>query len=232
MTNLVQDRLEVQQMDNKAGIKILPVQQKVIAYTSSLMLREFFAQAPALADIIRHRYQEVRIPLEEQTFFIDYPDPLNFVAVIHEESPDTVVTLPILMRVAHSSPRFTLRILRDTDDLSLIAALVDEFDLNNDLVEIDLPLLLIFDEEWNYQGHWGPHPQAAEPYLDSWFEQHQEYVSLAEDETLAGHDQYLALLDQLTHEMRVWYNSGLNGACAQEIRELLASFVEEVEAEE
>lgn len=68
MTNLVQDRLEVQKMDNTSGIKILPVQQKVIAYTSSLMLREFFAQAPALADIIRHRYQEVRIPLEEQTF--------------------------------------------------------------------------------------------------------------------------------------------------------------------
>ncbi len=74
---------------------------------------------------------------------------------------------------------------------------MDEFELNNDLVEIDLPLLLIFDEEWNYQGHWGPHPQAAEPYLDGWFEQHQEYVSLAEDETPSGHVQYLALLEQL-----------------------------------
>jgi len=232
MTNLVQNLVEVQTSDNKPLIKILPVQQKVIAYTSSLMLREFFAQAPVLADAVRHRYQEVRIPLEAQTFFINYPDPLNFIAVVHEESPDTVITLPILMRVAHSSPRFTLRVLSDTDDLSLIAALVDEFELNNDLVEIDLPLLLIFDDEWNYQGHWGPHPQAAEPYLDGWFEQHQEYVSLAEDETAAGHKQYLALLEQLTHEMRVWYNSGLNAACVQEIRELLAGFVEEVEVEE
>ncbi len=38
--------------------------------------------------------------------------------------------------------------------------------------------------------------------------------------------------NSLTHEMRVWYNSGLNGACVQEIRELLASFVEETEVEE
>ncbi|MDQ3249246.1 MAG: thioredoxin family protein [Chloroflexota bacterium] len=213
-------------------ITFLPLNQKAFVFTTSPTVREFLEQSPVLAPAIRQRYAEVRIPLIDQTFFVTYPDNLNFIVLLHEESPETIVVFPILMRIANSSPRFTLRILRDDDPLGLLATLVDEFDFTTDLADIDLPLLLIFDEEWNFQGHWGPHPQAAEPYLDQWFEQHPTYATLAEDESVAGHIDYAALLDELTHTMRVWYNSGLNRACVHEIHELLASFIDEGELAE
>ena len=214
------------------GVKTLPVQQKAVAFTSSLTLQEFLELSPAVAPFLKQRCQEIRLPLADQTFFVSYPDVLNFIVLVNEESPDTWVVLPILARIARSSPRFTMRLLRDSDNLAQVAALVDELDLTTNLAEIDLPLLLIFDEDWNFQGQWGPHPQEAERYLEEWFEDHPEYETLAEADTPYDQENYAALLEELTQEMRVWYNTDLNQACAQEVHELLASFLDETELEE
>jgi hypothetical protein len=138
----------------------------------------------------------------------------------------------VLVAIATSSPRFTLQVVRDTDDLTGLDRLVEELDLAGAVNELDLPLLLLFDEEWNYQGQWGPHPQEAEHQLDEWFGQHPDYETLAESETAAAQASYAALLDQLTHEMRVWYNSGLNTACVREVRQLLAGLLDDEAVDE
>ena len=114
----------------------------------------------------------------------------------------------------------------------VLATLAEELDLNENLAELDLPLLLIFDEDWEFQGQWGPHPQEAERYLEEWFERNPAYETLAEADTPVAQKNYAALLEELTHEMRVWYNTDLNYACAQEVHELLASLIEEGEPEE
>jgi hypothetical protein len=223
---------QAQQPSSAPSITSLLIQQKALAFTSSLTFREFLEKSPTVAPLIRRRYHEIRIPLAEQTFFLTYPDTLNFIVLVSEESPDTLVVLPILVRMAAASPHFWLGILRDNDNLSMLDALIDEIDFNEDLGDIDLPLLLVFDEEWNFQGQWGPHPQEAERHLEEWFEHHPEYAKLAEDDTVAAQKTYAILLDQLTHEMRAWYNSDLNRACFQEIRELLAGLLEETELDD
>ena len=138
----------------QSAIKLLPVHQKALALTSCLTIQEFLGSSPAVAPLLLRRYHEIRIPLAEQTFFLTYPDVLHFIVVVNEESPDTLVVLPILMRLAAASPRFQLGILREYDDFSLLDGVVDEIDFQEDLGEIDLPLLLIFDEEWDFQGQW------------------------------------------------------------------------------
>ncbi len=223
---------QAQQASREPGPTSLLIQQKALAFTSSLTFREFLEKSPTVAPFLRRRYAEIRIPLAEQTFFLTYPDILNFIVLVSEENPDTLVVLPILVRMAAASPHFWLGILRDTDDLSMLDALIDEIDFNEDLGDIDLPLLLVFDEEWNFQGQWGPHPQEAERYLEAWFEHHPEYAKLAEDDTVVAQQTYAILLDQLTHQMRAWYNSDLNRVCFQEIRELLTGLLEETEADE
>ena len=152
---------QVQKLASEPTVKTLLVQQKALAFTSSLTFREFLEKSPALAPLLRGRHQEIRIPLAEQTFFLTYPDILNFIVLVNEESPDTLVVLPILVRMAAASPHFWLGILRDNDDLTMLDGLIDEIDFAEDLGELDLPLLLVFDEEWNFQGQWGPHPQEA-----------------------------------------------------------------------
>jgi hypothetical protein len=207
--------------------KVLTLPPKAIAGHIGPTFREFLANAPALAPMLQTRAHEIRIPWDTQDFLINYPDVLHWVIVLSEETPETVVVVPILVRIAQLSSRFTLQIMRDSEAQNLLGGLATELELNGDLSEVDLPLLLIFDEEWEFQSQWGPHPEAAERYLDEWFGRHPEYETLAESEALADQETYNALLDKLTHEMRVWYNSGLNKACIREIHTLLASLLDE-----
>ena len=206
--------------------KPLPVQQKAFTITSGFTFSEFIQHFSGDRALLRSRVGEVRVPPAIQEAIVTYPDILNLLLLVNEDAPETIIILPIIVRLAQLSSRVVLRILRDTDDLTLLAGAVEDLDLE----EIDLPLLLIFDEEWSWQAQWGPQPAAAEAYLESWLETHNEFEALAEDETVAGQITYARLSHLLLHEMRVWYNSGLNQACIQEIYELLGTLREDEEA--
>ena len=218
-------------MTEQPEFLILPVQQKIFAFTTGRTAAEFLEETPSLAKLVRQRLQEIRIPATIQDYFVSYPDNLNFALLVSEDAPETPIILPLWMRIVQLSSRFSLRIFRDTDTLTMLNQLIEEVDLNEDLGELELPLCLLFDEEWNYQTQWGPHPQSAEPFLDRWFEQHSEYEALAEDETSEAQRKYALLINDLIYQMRVWYNSDLDQAAMQEIRDLLASLREEEERE-
>ncbi len=172
------------------------------------------------------RLDEVRLPPGQQEFLLNYPDILNFVMLVSDDAPETAVIVPIVQRITATSPRLTLRIIRDTDDLTMLESAVDDL-VTDDETGLDLPLLFLFDEEWNYQAQWGPQPEKAEAYLDQWLEQHPTYESFAESEDLEEQDLYWQLTDQLLYEMRVWYNSGLDKECIRELSELLATLVDD-----
>lgn len=226
--NTVQDTVNAA----TAAVKVLPVRNKSMATFVSQSFEDFLATAPALEGAIRRRLLEIRISPADQDFFVYYPDVLNFFLLLSEESPETVVVAPILVRLAQCSPRFTLSVLRDSDDLTSLDRIVDELDLVSALSEIELPLLLVFDEEWNFQCSWSGHPQQADRNLEEWFARHPEYDLLAESDAPADEAQFGVLLEKLTHEMRVWYNSGLNEACIAEVRALLAALLEDDTAED
>lgn len=216
-------------MTEQPEFLILPVQQKIFAFTGGLTAAEFLEATPSLAKLVRQRQQEILIPTPIQDYFVNYPDQLNFALLVSEEAPETPIILPLWMRIEKLSSRLSLRVFRDTDNLNLLNQLLDEIDLNEELGELELPICLLFDEEWNYQTQWGPHPQSAEPFLDRWFEQHGEYEALADDETPEAQRKYAQLINDLIYQMRVWYNSELDGAAIQEIRDLLASLREDEE---
>ena len=96
----------------------------------------------------------------------------------------------------------------------------------------DLPLLLIFDDEWRYVDQWGPHPEAIDPYLDEWLAAHPDFEALADDDSSDESATYAALLAELTYAMRLWYNTTLNQACAVEVRDLLTSSDDEADADD
>jgi len=173
----------------------------------------------------------VRIPTPLQDYFINYPEQLNFALLISEDAPETAMILPLWMRITQLSPRFALRIFRDTDNLNLLNQLLEEVDLLEEVGELELPLCFLFDEEWNQQSQWGPHAQAAEPYFDQWFEQNSDYETLADDEAPEAQRRYAALINDLIYQMRVWYNSELDRATFQEIRDLFAALRDEEETD-
>jgi hypothetical protein len=197
---------------------------KVLAFSRALRYSEFVKRSPRFARLLRTRYDETRLGPAVQLAAVAFPETLNILALISEEDPDTLAVLPIIARLADAGPRLQLRILCDEDDLSPLATLAPDLDLATLIDEWDLPQFLCFDEDWYQQAQWGPRPGSADVQVEKWLEAHPEYETLAEDDTAEGRDRYLALVDKLLAEMRVWYNSGLTASCLDEWLDLLRAW--------
>jgi len=139
-----------------------------------------FCETTAYKKLLQCRYQEANIQADVQLYLSEFPDWLNWVFLVEEDVPDTLVLTPLIQRLAEHSPRSSIYLMRAEDDLSLLDSTLEQIDLSeDDLLEAELPMLLFFNEEWQYLSQWGPRPQATESYLDSWLEAHPEFETLA-----------------------------------------------------
>lgn len=196
-----------------------------------------FARCPSLYEALRRtegeyplllaRMDEARITPELQIRCGEFADPLLLLAVINFEIPDVVGVLPLWNQIARSSPRAELRVVCDEEMPLLERILNGESPL--DLDALELPLLLLLDEEFQVQAQWGPRPQAAERYIDEWLAKHSDFERLAEDESPEGTAAFAALNLDLTRSMRIWYNSGLDAECSAELDRLLATLQSDAE---
>jgi hypothetical protein len=202
---------------------------KVLAYGRGLSFEEFVQRSPRYARLLRTRLAETRLGPAVQMAAVGFPETMNILALVSEEDPDTIAVLPIVARLAAAGSHLALRILCDDEDLAPLATLAPELDLTTLLEEWDLPQFLCFDEDWFLQAQWGPRPARAEAQVEAWLAAHPEYEQLAEDETtedetIEGHDRYMALVEELIYEMRAWYNSGLTRNCLDEWLELFRAW--------
>jgi hypothetical protein len=197
---------------------------KVLAYGRGLSYQEFVGRTARYANLLRIRYDETRLGPALQMAAVAFPETINILALVSEEDPDTLAVLPIVARLADAGVHLQLRILCDDEDLAPLGTLVPDLDLATLLDDWDLPQFLCFDEDWYLQAQWGPRPARAEAQVEGWLAVHPEYEQLADDETTEGHDRYLALLDELVYEMRVWYNSSLARSCQDEWLDLLRAW--------
>ena len=212
-------------MDNREPSML--VQRRTLAYTALPTYEEFLHHHSSLSTQLRQRASEVRLTSDDQSELSTYPDFIHFVALISDETPDSWILLPIWARIAQVSPRFSLRVATEQNDLQPLAQLLGEDDIIHWLEEQELPLLLILDEELNLQAPWGPHPLNLDPLLDRWLSDHPQYEALTESNDPVDIAAYIVLANQLASEMRVWYNDSLNHACVLELRTLLTSLIDE-----
>lgn len=198
---------------------------KALLYSCATTYHEYVAGSPRF-EFLEARSREIRLLPEEQLYFTQYPDLIHWLLVAADDSPDSLVVTPVIAHLAEWAPRLTLRVVREDEAAALLPALVNDAALLASWSEADLPLLLSFDEEWQFQEQWGPHPQAIDPFFDQWLTEHGDYERLAEDESPAGQAAYMELLERLLYELRLWYNSSLNQACAEELHTLLGRWRE------
>lgn len=199
-----------------------------------------YARCPSLYEVLQSegkeyplllaRMQEGRISPELQVRCSEFSDPLLMLAVVGLDVPDTVGVLPLWNQMAHSCPRAELRIVGDREMPLLERILNGESPLDLDALEV--PLLLLLDEEFQVQAQWGPRPQAAEQYIEEWIARHPDFERLAEDESVEAGQAFAALGTDLTLHMRIWYNSGLDAECSAELDRLLANLQGDGDAEE
>lgn len=202
---------------------VIPVQEPIFAYTSAGTFDEYCQTQPTeYRDLLRRIYAGARIDAATQLYLATYPVWLTAVLILEEQTPDTAMIAPIVQRFAECCPRLEVRYCSADGDLSALNELADDdLDLEEELEDMDLPLLIFFDDEWNQAGRWGPRPAAAEDRLDAWLNSHPRYDELLDSDEEEDSPELEVLIDELIHQMRVWYNDDLTAACVQEIRELL-----------
>lgn len=210
---------------------VLP-DDRLLAFEGCLTFREYCELQEERDRLLWMRYAETRLEPSLQLKLNAYEEPLNILAVVTDEDPDTVAVLPIIARMVDASPRLQLRVLPESCDLTPLVALLPGVDALSTVEEWVLPQFLIFDEEWELQAQWGPRPSQAEGNLSEWLSRYPEYETLADDETPAAQRRYAALTTALTYEMRVWYNSSLATACQQEFCNMLLAIVQSEESDE
>ena len=207
----------------------ISVNEAIFTFTSGLTFREYILNLIIeQRQFLERRYAAVRISPAIQGYLASYPLWLSWVLLVNNETPDTWMVLPIVQRLAELCPRIDLRIVSDEADMAALNELVDdEINLEEDLAEIDMPHLFVFDEEWNQQAQWGPRPQAAEERMDQWLSTHPEYEPLLADDDTEDSERLEALIVELTDQMRIWYNDDLTAACATEIAAILEELLTE-----
>ena len=201
----------------------IPIQEPVFAFTSGETFDDFCTTQPLeLAGLLRRIFAGVRLDPDTQLYLTNFPTWLSCVAIVEDMAPDTAMIVPILVRMAEACPRLELRIVSTAMDLTALNEIVEEdMDLEEDLDDLDLPLVLFFDEEWNQQARWGPRPAAGEKRLADWLAAHPEYEEILDSDAEDDSPELTHLLEQLIHQMRFWYNDDLTAACIGEIREIL-----------
>lgn len=204
------------------AVRMIPLDRS-FAFNHCPTYAHFVQDQPDGGRLLEQRYGETRLLPALQDRMVNYPDTLSVLALVDGEDPDTVAVLPIIARLIDTSPRVQLRVLADDEDLTPLAMLATDLDINAGLEEWDLPQFFVFDEEWELQGQWGPRPAAAERNLEAWLGRYPEYEALADDESDAGLQRFTELTHKLIQEMRIWYNSGLAADCQTEFYGLLAS---------
>jgi len=218
-------------------------QPLALAYTWLPTVREFLAGLPQGCPLLL-RLAEVRLTSDVQRALADYPDALHLLAIAPEGLPDSPGVLPFWIRLAEACPHAELRFACDADLIQVDRLLGDDHSVA--LESLELPQLLIFDEEWRPLGHWGPRPHAAEPLLDEWLAHNPSYELLSEAAAqphgepqapaaqraagnLSVQQAFAALNQTLMLQMRIWYNSGLDVETSNELQALLLGLREEAE---
>lgn len=204
------------------------VHDRAVILQSAPTYAEYLQANPCTAPMLRARQQEIRLAPDDQVYLCLMPNAIHMVVVASPDSPSTLAVVPVLARLARTSPRISFWVLDAEAGIDLVQQLVNESDIDQALSSRELPLLVLFDTAQRYLGHWGPHPAGFASQMNAWLSRHPDRGTLGEIEASADPPgRCPALRKELTYEMCLWYNSGLNQACVAEVRSLLESVQDE-----
>ena len=188
---------------------------------------EYLRVHPCVAPLLQARQREIRLAPDDQLYFCTLPQAVHMVAVAHAGSPSTIAVLPVLARLAQASARISFWVLDPEAGVDLVQQMADDSAVDSALSRRALPLLALFDDERQFLGEWGPHPAGFSVYMDAWRRRHPDCAPDCEFAADGVSRQDATLCKELTHAMRLWYNSGLNQAVIAEVRALLESTLDE-----
>ena len=166
---------------------------------------------------MQRRYQLVCLTAEEKSRLENLKIARRILVMTEEWCSDCLMNLPVLARLAESTPAAEIRffIRKDWPELRTYF---------NERNIYSLPTVQIMDDAFVPLGVWVERPQAAHQRLAQWKAEHPEVERTRRRADLTS-DQKREMLreasDQLLLEMESWYNQGLQSETVREVTEVL-----------
>ena len=162
---------------------------------------------------MQQRVNDVRITSAEFERFRNIQKARKLLVCTEAKCKDSLMNLPIIIKIAEASSFLELRILERTKNLQLWEFFSTK-GLNN------IPICWIMDEDFQYIGHWIERPKKAYRKIDDWKKRNPSYQLIQEDITLTEEErtQKLSpLSEKLIDEMWNWYDTDLQSETVKEI---------------
>ena len=130
---------------------------------------------------------------------------------------DSLMNLPIIIKIAEASEKIELRIFDRTKNEALTTFFKSE-GLSN------IPICWIMNEDFSKRGHWVERPKKAYRLIEEWKLDHPELRAIDNDSSLTAEEKTekkQPILDKLLDEMWNWYDTELQSETVKEIYKIL-----------
>lgn len=127
-------------------------------YHSALTFTEYLGAVQKNQELWHGVYQRATVPLDVAQKVAGYNQQFHLLALSEDWCGDAVNLLPVVARLAEAAPNVELRILgRDANP--------DLMDTHLTGTSRSIPVVVVYDQEFNELGWWGPRPTELQKWV-------------------------------------------------------------------
>jgi thiol-disulfide isomerase/thioredoxin len=192
-----------------------------VLWQTGLSLEQFVSQieSPSDRQALQIRLATVALAPYQKERYASTSQPIWIVVLTEGWCGDSLMVLPIVVRLAEALPNAELRIFVRSQAPELSQAYAARGVVN-------IPTVSFFDEHFHELGTWVERSKAAHRQVAAWKDEHPEFGELISNEQLDPAERRARLqpfLQLLRAEMAWWYSDHLQQATLEEFDQILAT---------
>jgi hypothetical protein len=168
-------------------------------------------------DMLR-RLKTVKLSQTELEMLINYDRPIHALVMTEDWCGDSLMNLPILVRMAEAARQMDVRIFPRHEWTEL-----DAYFHERGIIHI--PVFLFLDDDFKEIGVWVERSKAANERLAEWVSSHPVYESIRTSPELSREEKRTRLAPFLAErqlEMEDWYQNGIQSSVVTELAALFS----------
>lgn len=168
---------------------------------------------------MRRRLAKVRLTAQDRRRLERIARPVHVLVMTEAWCADSLMNLPIVVRIVAAAPQMDLRIFSRSR-----AAALNDFYIRKGYSRI--PVITFLDEDFQEMGTWMERPQAASAKIAEWFAEHPEGLESPGNPGLSPEERQRLVegaYGDFVEEMEGWYDDFLGQATVDELIPLIAA---------
>jgi len=186
-------------------------------WKSGMTSEEYVSQMNTYQKEMLQRIKDLRITSAEFDRVRNIDQGRKLLVLTEAWCKDSLMNLPIIIKIAEASEKIELRIFDRTNNEELTTYFKSE-GLSN------IPICWIMNEDFSTRGHWVERPKKAYRLIEEWIKAHPELQTIDNDPSLTPEEKTekkYPITAKLLDEMWNWYDTEFQSETIKEIYKIL-----------